>query len=130
MFECRSIRKRLIDYIEGAEAPNVERHVGICDACRRELEALQSAKAVVLAVRQQPAPERVWGRIQTAIRDIEGETSHVWRLLTRKPAYGVAAGMLLLVLMGYSLSLGPSNSAWPIMMWQVSPIGISVEAGK
>ena len=135
MFECRRIRKRLVDYLEDALSDSVRadmaRHMESCSACRRELEVLQLARRALSSVRRARAPAGIWTRIDARLGDIEGESSWMWRLLSRRPAYACIAWLVLFVLGASTLFISPAGHVPPfvsIMISPLSPVGISVQA--
>ena len=132
MFECRRTRRRLIDYLDDSlpDAGRVERHIESCPACRDELESLRLCRNALLSVRRSAAPERIWARVDSRLRAIEAESSPVWRLLSGRPTYAFAAGLVLFLVGACSLLIGPAGHAPPVVLMLISPlspVGISVQ---
>lgn len=92
---CNRYREDLVEVASGSPAtPDVEAHVSACAACAKELEGLRQTMAL-MDEWQAPEPTPYFDvRLQARLRE-ERTRPRSWFEWIRKPAFGIAAALLL-----------------------------------
>ena len=115
MKECDKVRGQLADYAVGALRGRreswVEAHLRACQACRKELAALERTGGLLNAVAGQEAPPETWMAIRQEIAAGERVRVTPRRRLAWLAATGTAA--LLLLLLGIFLPMPTEPGAPP-----------------
>lgn len=129
MKECDKVRGQLADYAVGALRGRreswVEAHLRGCEACRKELVALERTAGLLNAVESQEAPPETWMAIRREIAAGEQVRVTPPRRLAWVAATGVAA--LVLVLLGMFL-LTPTGPGAPPELVVVAEADEEMEA--
>ena len=115
MNECDKLRDQLAEYAVGAlrgrSKSRVAAHLRACEACRKELAALERTGELLNAVASQAAPAETWRAIRQEIAAGERVRVAPRRRLAWVAATSVAA--LLLVVLGMFLLTPTGPSAPP-----------------
>ena len=129
MKECDKVRGQLADYAVGALRGRreswVEAHLRACEACRKELVALERTGGLLNTVAGREAPPETWMAIRQEIAT--GERVRV--IPPRRWAWVAATGLatLLLVVLGMFL-LTPSGPGAPPELVVVAEADEEMEA--
>ena len=111
MKECDKVRGQLADYAVGALRGRrelwMEAHLRACEACRKELAALERTAGLLNAVASQDAPPETWMAIRQEIADGVRLRATPRRRLALVAAAGTAAVLLLLLGTFLPMSTGP-----------------------
>ena len=95
--DCTEIREQLLNVdSDGKEAsPDVQAHLANCNGCAETWKALQETMAL-LDEWQVPAPSPFFDvRMQALLREEREKRSANWLAWLRKPAFGIAATLVL-----------------------------------
>lgn len=130
MKECDKVRGQLADYAVGAlrgrRGSRVDAHLRACEACRKELAAVERTGELLNAIPSQEAPPETWMAIRQEIA--AGERVRVTP--SRRWAWVAATGTaaLLLVLLGMFLLTPTGPGAPPELVVVVAEADEEMEA--
>ncbi len=128
--ECRNIREYLEDYLEGRhsaqEVSEIERHIGSCTDCQKELEQwqklFQGLTAISLSTVEERPSSDFTAQVMKKIAQQETITTKNWwekalQLLTISRVslkWAAAMGMVLVALfLGYNIYFSPTTPYCP-----------------
>ncbi len=100
------LRRQLSAYLDGeltpADTDDVRAHLAQCATCRRELEHLQSVKALLQRLPERPVPQDLWAAIRgqrdRPARSFAASLGDRLRAAFRRPAVAWAAAGLVVAL--------------------------------
>jgi predicted anti-sigma-YlaC factor YlaD len=136
---CEAWRTEIVALVDGSceprEIPKVERHLGVCPACRSfyreqlELSALLGAPEL-----EATPPEHLWYRIESRLQPVRKEVGWAarwvgWLDLWRFPAlrYAAVSALVLIVASLFFLNLGESARSDPRVLAQLEAYDLRVE---
>ncbi len=108
------LSRQLSAYLDGeltpADTDGVRAHLAQCAACRRELEHLQSVKALLQRLPERPVPQDLWASIRRQVdrpaRPFAAPLGDRLRGTFRRPAVAWAVAVLVVALITGALVWG------------------------
>jgi anti-sigma factor RsiW len=106
-FRCRLAERLLDEYAEGAitarDRARVERHLAACEACRKQVAAVQGVVRGLNALPREQPPAGFSARVMAAVVQMQTVPERVSRYLHRLYAAGATAAVALIIVLGVLL---------------------------
>lgn len=135
--QCSRVNELLPDHsvelLDASTRRAVERHLELCDGCRRELRLLESVVALVEEHGSRTPPPGLFHAVRNRIEtgEVPQQRPAWWAWLYARPARAAAMGLAMgAVAMGLFLPVGPTHSLPPVGLHPTPISGGLVASGE